>query len=79
MTVIHPNGWRTSYQPVVDSPVVGTAVRAGDSIGTLEPTSVNSHCAPQVCLHWGLIIGPDTYRDPLTLLKRPDPILVPLG
>lgn len=79
VTVIHPNGWRTSYEPVFDAPAVGTAVLAGDRIGTLEPTSAHSHCAPQVCLHWGLIVGPDTYRDPLTLLERPDPVLIPLG
>ncbi len=78
VTVQHRNGWRTTYEPVIDAPAVGTTVRAGDLIGTLEGTAVHSHCAPQICLHWGLLIGPDTYRDPLTLLEPSDPILIPL-
>lgn len=75
-TVAHPNGWRTTYEPVVDAPPVGTTVRAGQQIGTLSATQ--SHCAPRVCLHWGLLVAPDSYRDPLSLLAPRPPILLPL-
>ncbi len=80
VSVRHANGWRTTYQPVRGSVPVGTTVTAGTTIGTLRVNG--SHCVPQVCLHWGLLVGPDTYRDPLTLLvpaKPPLPILVPMA
>lgn len=76
VTVIHPTGWRTTYEPVVNTPPVGTPVHAGQPIGTLSPTQ--SHCAPRVCLHWGLLVAPDGYRDPLSLLAPRVPILLPL-
>lgn len=77
VTVEHPNGWHTTYEPVDDAPAVGTVVRIGDRIGTL--TATQSHCVPRVCLHWGLIVAPDVYRDPLTLLATRIPILIPLS
>lgn len=76
VTVAHPNGWRTTYEPVVNAPPVGTSVHAGQQIGTLSP--IRSHCAPRVCLHWGLLVAPDHYRDPLSLLTPQLPILLPL-
>lgn len=76
VTVVHPNGWRTTYEPVGNALPVGTAVHAGDPIGTLSP--VGSHCAPRACLHWGLLVAPDSYRDPLSLLGAQLPILLPL-
>ncbi len=78
VTVQHPSGWRTTYEPVIDTPDVGAAVQGGETIGTLEGSPMHSHCAPQICLHWGLITGRDTYRDPLSLLRGPYPILIPL-
>ena len=77
LTVGHPNGWHTTYEPVTGAPVVGTPVRAGRQIALL--TSVQSHCAPRVCLHWGLLVAPDVYRDPLTMFDSRVPILVPLA
>lgn len=76
VTVAHLNGWRTTYEPVGDAPPVGTAVHAGDPVGILS--SVGSHCAPRTCLHWGLLVAPDSYRDPLSLLEPQVPILLPL-
>lgn len=77
LTVAHPNGWRTTYEPVTSGVAVGTPVRAGQQIATL--TDVQSHCAPRVCLHWGLLVTPDVYRDPLTLLQARVPVLIPLS
>lgn len=76
VTVAHPNGWRTTYEPVIEAPPVGTAVRAGQRIGVLS--APQSHCAPLICLHWGLLVAPDSYRDPLSLLDAGLPILLPL-
>ncbi|UIJ34459.1 M23 family metallopeptidase [Allobranchiibius sp. GilTou73] len=76
LTVAHPNGWHTTYEPVTGGLAVGTQVRAGQQIATL--TAVQSHRAPRACLHWGLLVAPDVYRDPLTLLRALVPILVPL-
>lgn len=76
VTVQHPNGWRTTYEPVAGGPAVGTIVHAGDRIGEL--TSTQSHCAPRICLHWGLLVARDVYRDPLSLLALPVPILIPV-
>ncbi len=68
-------GLRTTYEPVAPSVAVGAAVRAGDPIGAL--TSSGSHCAPQACLHWGLLRG-TRYLDPLTLVTAGPPRLLPL-
>ncbi|TWP35550.1 M23 family metallopeptidase [Leekyejoonella antrihumi] len=77
VSVTHPNGWRTTYEPVDDRAATGTKVAAGARIGALA--SAGSHCAPRSCLHWGLLVAADTYRDPLTLLEDRRPILLPLG
>ncbi len=66
---------RTTYEPLDVSVRVGTTVQAGSVIGTL--TAAHSHCAPRVCLHWGLIRG-ERYLDPLTLVGAGPPRLLPL-
>nr|WP_240449410.1 M23 family metallopeptidase [Streptomyces harenosi] len=55
---------RTTYEPVRASVRAGTAVAAGEVVGTVEPAG--SHCAAP-CLHWGLRDG-GTYLNPLSLL-----------
>ncbi|WP_265444207.1 M23 family metallopeptidase [Flexivirga meconopsidis] len=77
VTVQHSGGRRTTYEPVDDRDPVGTVEQPGDRIGTLA--SSGSHCAPAACLHWGLILGAEEYRDPLTLLGFRRPRLLPLG
>ena len=67
---------RTTYEPVRASVRVGDQVARGAPLGTLS--SVPSHCAPRVCLHWGLIRG-STYLDPLTLLGSVPVRLLPLS
>ncbi|MEU6481588.1 M23 family metallopeptidase [Streptomyces sp. NPDC047017] len=59
----HPS-LRTTYEPVRASVREGAEVKAGDIVGTLEPTG--SHCGTG-CLHWGLRRN-ETYLNPLLLL-----------
>lgn len=63
MTVQHPDGLRTTYQPVEATVATGQQVSAGQPIGVLTA----GHCATQACLHWGLRNG-DSYLDPLLWL-----------
>jgi murein DD-endopeptidase MepM/ murein hydrolase activator NlpD len=75
VVVVSHGARRTTYEPVRAAVKVGAVVGAGDVLGTLQPSG--SHCAPAVCLHWGLIEG-ELYRDPLTLLGRGPVRLLPL-
>ncbi|MDF8263825.1 M23 family metallopeptidase [Luteipulveratus flavus] len=77
VSVEHAGGWRTTYEPLIDRVARGTAVGAGTTIGRLDTAA--SHCAPATCLHWGLVTGPDEYRDPLLLLGARRPVLLPVG
>ncbi len=67
---------RTTYQPVLASVRVGQRVAPGAVLGTLVVSA--GHCLPAACLHWGLLRG-RTYLDPLSLLGRGPPHLIPLG
>ncbi|WP_107488850.1 peptidoglycan DD-metalloendopeptidase family protein [Streptomyces subrutilus] len=67
-----PNGLRTTYEPVRALVSEGEAVTAGQVVAVLTR---GSHCqAP--CLHWGLLSG-EVYLNPLALLPRPTPRLLP--
>jgi murein DD-endopeptidase MepM/ murein hydrolase activator NlpD len=76
ITVRHPGGLRTSYEPVDDRLSAGTPVHRGDRIGLVG--SAAGHCLPLTCLHWG-VISAQTYLDPLSLLGFGRPILLQLG
>lgn len=76
VVVIQHGTLRTTYQPVTASVRVGAVVSSGDPIGTLS--GVGSHCAPQACLHWGVVEG-DQYVDPLSLITLARVRLLPLG
>ena len=65
VSIRHPNGLLTTYQPVVASVAAGEEVSVGDPIGRLSATG--SHCAPAACLHWGLRRDAN-YLDPLLLV-----------
>ncbi|MEV7226485.1 peptidoglycan DD-metalloendopeptidase family protein [Polymorphospora sp. NPDC051019] len=65
VSVVHGNGLRTTYEPVLPAVTGGATVRAGDPIGTLE--AGHPGCPVEACLHWGLRRG-DEYLDPLALL-----------
>ena len=76
LTVQHPGGVRTTYEPVDGRLASGTRVDRGTQVAVLSAEP--GHCAPRGCLHWGAISG-ETYRDPLSLLGFGRPILLPLG
>jgi murein DD-endopeptidase MepM/ murein hydrolase activator NlpD len=65
VSIEHPGGLRTTYQPVAALVTAGDAVGAGDPIGVLDPG--HAGCPVEACLHWGLRRG-ELYLDPLTLL-----------
>ncbi|MCG7277686.1 M23 family metallopeptidase [Corynebacterium imitans] len=77
LSIHHPEGFRTTYQPVRTTLKEGDEVTEGDAIGTLAftpPNAPNAH----VGLHWGALRGKDGYFDPLTLLDPPQIRLKPL-
>jgi murein DD-endopeptidase MepM/ murein hydrolase activator NlpD len=72
VSVLHPGGLRTTYEPVTATVVVGSPVARGSVLGTLEPG--HPGCPAPACLHWGLRwrAGPqvrrEQYLDPLLLV-----------
>jgi len=74
VSIDHPNGLRTTYEPVDPSVAAGTRVTRGSPIGTL--TSGHRGCPVEACLHWGARRG-EAYLDPLTLLRPPPVRLLP--
>ncbi|MBB2892401.1 M23 family metallopeptidase [Flexivirga oryzae] len=76
IAVQHAGGRRTTYEPVTDRDPTGTVEAAGDRIATL---AAGDHCGDRPCLHWGLLVGPNNYRDPLSLLEFRPVRLLPLG
>jgi murein DD-endopeptidase MepM/ murein hydrolase activator NlpD len=65
LSVEHPGGLRTTYEPVRAVVRAGQAVERGDVLG--QVTAAPGHCLPGTCLHWGLRRG-TTYLDPLSLV-----------
>ncbi|MGY1621660.1 M23 family metallopeptidase [Geodermatophilus sp. SYSU D00965] len=76
VSVDHPDGLRTTYEPVVAGVGAGQAVTRGSPLGTL--TAGHDGCPAAACLHWGLRRG-ETYLDPMALLEPPEVRLLPLG
>jgi murein DD-endopeptidase MepM/ murein hydrolase activator NlpD len=76
VAVRHPDGLRTTYEPVLPAVHAGASVAAGELLGHLMPG--HGDCGPgRWCLHWGLLSG-STYLDPLTLLRLGPVRLLPL-
>jgi murein DD-endopeptidase MepM/ murein hydrolase activator NlpD len=78
VSIAHPGGLRTSYEPVRPSVPVGQLVDGGAVIGELE--AGHAGCAA-ACLHWGAMWGPASradYVDPLGLLASTPIRLKPL-
>jgi murein DD-endopeptidase MepM/ murein hydrolase activator NlpD len=73
LTVDHGDGVRSSLEPVTGLVAVGTTVAAGQPIGTVQ--DARSHCAPRLCLHWGVRSG-DVYVDPLGRLAGAGPVVL---
>ncbi len=81
VSVDHPGGLRTTYEPVQPAVTVGHRVTRGTVLGTLEAGHPGCH-AP-ACLHWGLRReagrrGRPEYLDPLGLLHLAPLRLLPL-
>ncbi len=68
VSIDHPVGIRTTYEPVEPTVSAGESVERGQPIGSLHEG--NAHC-PGPCLHWGARTGPKEYIDPLRLLRPP--------
>ena len=77
VSIAHPNGLRTTYQPVDARVALGEQVSEGQTIGTLARTT-SQFAREHSGLHWGALTGPDAYIDPLTLLDAPRIRLKPL-
>ncbi|SPM27499.1 Murein DD-endopeptidase MepM and murein hydrolase activator NlpD, contain LysM domain, partial [Mycobacterium terramassiliense] len=80
VSLAHPGGLRTSYEPVRAAVRAGQAVTAGSVIGSLQ--AGHAGCRAAACLHWGAMWGPASgarYVDPLGLLRATPIRLKPLG
>ena len=87
VSVDHPGGLRTTYEPLSPTVTNGDSVVRGQQIGTAQPGHLG--CPVTVCLHWGAMrrlpegATPDTeqdrqYLDPLRLLARTRVRLLPI-
>lgn len=75
VSVAHPGGIRTTYEPLSPLVAVGDEVAAGTPLGTLA--AGHQGCPVDACLHWGARRD-DTYLNPLALLGPPRLRLKPL-
>ena len=64
VSIEHEGGLRTTYEPVTATVAKGSAVKAGEPIGTLEA----GHLLGKDALHWGAKFPADQYINPLSLL-----------
>lgn len=72
LSIRHPGGLISSYEPVASPLAAGTVVHRGDPIGTL----IDGHCA-STCLHFGVRLHGD-YVSPLNYLGGiPRSVLLP--
>ncbi|OBH91446.1 M23 family metallopeptidase [Mycobacterium sp. E2989] len=79
VSLAHPGGLRTSYEPVRAAVSVGQSVTAATVIGTLD--AGHAGCPAAACLHWGAMWGPASgahYVDPVGLVKSTPIRLKPL-
>jgi murein DD-endopeptidase MepM/ murein hydrolase activator NlpD len=65
VSVDHPNGLRSTYEPIAPAVSPGQLVHRGDLLGHLQPG--HPDCPAPACLHWGIRRG-DEYLDPLALV-----------
>jgi murein DD-endopeptidase MepM/ murein hydrolase activator NlpD len=80
VSLAHPGGLRTSYEPVRAAVRVGQPVTAETVIGELVAGHIG--CRATACLHWGAMWGSASgadYVDPLGLLKSTPIRLKPLN
>ncbi|WFN94400.1 M23 family metallopeptidase [Gordonia sihwensis] len=69
VTVLHPDGISTTYEPVVPRVRRGEHIRTGQLVGVLQ--TGHEGCSATACLHWGARRGSGRsvrYLNPLSLL-----------
>jgi murein DD-endopeptidase MepM/ murein hydrolase activator NlpD len=79
VSIAHPGGLRTTYEPVQPAVRAGQLVEAGANIGAL--LAGHEGCANAACLHWGAMWGAASradYVDPLGLVATTPIRLKPL-
>lgn len=83
VSVDHPGGLRTTYEPVSPTVTTGDRVARGERIGTVQPGDPG--CPGTACLHWGVLSDPKKdpekgrqYLDPLRLLATARVRLLPI-
>jgi murein DD-endopeptidase MepM/ murein hydrolase activator NlpD len=76
VSVDHPGGLRTTYEPVSATVGAGDRVAKGEQLGTVQLG--HPGCAATACLHWGVRRGPGDYLDPLRLVVMPRVRLLPI-
>jgi murein DD-endopeptidase MepM/ murein hydrolase activator NlpD len=79
VSIAHPGGLRTSYEPVRPQVRAGQWVDTGTPLGEL--VAGHHGCGAAACLHWGAMWGPAAradYVDPLGLLATTPVRLKPL-
>jgi murein DD-endopeptidase MepM/ murein hydrolase activator NlpD len=75
VVLVHADGVRTEYEPVVPAVRTGSKVERGALLGSVAGR--HGTCAPDRCLHWGARRD-GVYFDPMSLLARLGPVrLVP--
>lgn len=80
VSIAHPGGLRTTYEPVLAVVRAGQRVSEGTFLGKV--VAGHSGCAAPACLHWGAMWGPAAradYVDPLDLLSATPIRLKPVG
>lgn len=80
VSIAHPGGLRTTYEPVRPSVRAGQLVDSGALIGELM--AGHAGCPAPACLHWGAMWGAASradYVDPLGLLASTPVRLKPLA
>ncbi|OBG81292.1 peptidase M23 [Mycobacterium sp. E802] len=80
ISLAHPGGLRTSYEPVQATVRPGQTVTAGQLVGTV--LTGHPGCPAAACLHWGAMWGTAAradYVNPLGLLAETPIRLKPLG
>lgn len=80
VSVDHPGGLRTTYEPVSPTVTAGDRVARGAQLGTVQLG--HPGCTATVCLHWGVLRDPEhdrEYLDPRHLVVTARVRLLPLG
>lgn len=68
VSVEHPSGLRTTYEPISPTVTAGQQVTTGQPLGTLQAGHPGCRAAPpRTCLHWGAR-QEDRYLDPTGLV-----------